>query len=124
MYKIINDHAAPNLKQLLFRRCSEGDSSYDLRNRGTDLVLPKPKKEFLKRSFKYNGAIHWNNLSIEAKSADSVYNLISNFHIQITLLSFLFKNFNIIKQGNQYKDTLKLYMLSFFIISNDQLSKH
>jgi hypothetical protein len=25
MYKIINDHAAPNLKQL-FRRCSEGDS--------------------------------------------------------------------------------------------------
>jgi hypothetical protein len=24
MYKIINDHAAPNLKQL-FRRCSEGD---------------------------------------------------------------------------------------------------
>ena len=55
MYKIINDHAAPNLKQL-FRRCSEGDSPYDLRNRETDLVLPKPKKEFLKRSFKYNGA--------------------------------------------------------------------
>jgi hypothetical protein len=24
--------------------------------RETDLVLPKPKKEFLKRSFKYNGA--------------------------------------------------------------------
>jgi hypothetical protein len=72
MYKIINDHAAPNLKQL-FRRCSEGDSPYDLRNRETDLVLPKPKKEFLKISFKYNGAIHWNNLSIEAKSADSVY---------------------------------------------------
>ena len=72
MYKIINDHAAPNLKQL-FRRCSEGDSPYDLRNRETDLVLPKPKKEFLKRSFKYNGAIHWNNLSIEAKSADSAY---------------------------------------------------
>jgi hypothetical protein len=46
MYKIINDHAAPNLKQL-FRRYSEGDSPYDLRNRETDLVLPKPKKEFL-----------------------------------------------------------------------------
>ena len=69
MYKIINDHAARNLKQL-FQRCSEGDSPYDLRSRETDLVLPKPKKEFLKRSFKYNGAIHWNNLSIEAKSAD------------------------------------------------------
>jgi hypothetical protein len=46
---------------------------YDLRNRETDLVLSKPKKEFLKRSFKYNRAILWNNLSIEAKSADSVY---------------------------------------------------
>jgi hypothetical protein len=69
MYKIINDHAAPNLKQL-FRRCSEGDP---LMNSETDLVLPKTKKEFLKRSFKYNGAIHWNNLSIEAKSADFVY---------------------------------------------------
>jgi hypothetical protein len=45
----------------------------NLRNREIDLVLPKPKKEFLKRSFKYNGAIHWNNLSIEAKNADSVY---------------------------------------------------
>jgi hypothetical protein len=56
MYKIINDHAAPNLKRLLFRRCSEGDSPYDLRNRETDLVLPKPKKEFLKINFKYNGA--------------------------------------------------------------------
>jgi hypothetical protein len=80
MYKIINDHATPNLKQL-FRRCSEGDSLYDLRNRETDLVLPKPKKEFLKRSFKYNGAIHWNNLSIEAKSADSGLFIQENYKI-------------------------------------------
>ena len=44
MYKIINDHhAAPNLKQL-FRRCSEGDSPYDLRNRETDLVFTKTKE--------------------------------------------------------------------------------
>ena len=56
MYKIVNEHGAPNLKRL-FPRCNEGDSPYDLRNRETDLVLLKPKKEFLKRSFKYNGAI-------------------------------------------------------------------
>ena len=73
MYKIINDHAAPNLKQL-FRRCNEGDNSlYDLRNSETDLILLKPKKEFLQRSLKYNGAIHWNNLSAEAKNADSIH---------------------------------------------------
>lgn len=35
----------------------------DLRNRETDLILPKREKEFLKRSFKYSGTIHWNNLS-------------------------------------------------------------
>ena len=68
----INDHAAPNLKQV-FRRCNEGDSPYDLRNRETALILRKPKKEFLKKSFKYNGAIHWNDLSIEAENADSVH---------------------------------------------------
>jgi hypothetical protein len=29
-------------------------------------------KDFGKRSFKYNGAIHWNNLPIEAKNANSI----------------------------------------------------
>jgi hypothetical protein len=36
------------------------------------LALPKPKRDFGKRSFKYNGAIHWNNLPIEAKNANSI----------------------------------------------------
>jgi hypothetical protein len=42
----------------------EGDTLHDLRNRATDLALPKTKRDFGKRSFKYNGAIHWNNLPI------------------------------------------------------------
>ena len=71
MYKIVNDHAAPNLKQS-FRLYSEGDTMHDLRNHATDLVLPKPKREFGKRSFKYNGAIHWNSLPNEAKNANSI----------------------------------------------------
>ena len=71
-YKIINDLAAPNLKQL-FRQCNEGDSPYELRNCVTDLILAKPKKEFLKRSFKCNGAINWNNISTEAKTAGSLH---------------------------------------------------
>ena len=58
MYKITNDHADPNLKQF-FRIYSEGD---------TDLVLPKPKRECGKRSFEYNGVIHWKSLSNEAKN--------------------------------------------------------
>ncbi len=71
MYKINNGHAAPNLKQS-FRLHREGDTLHDLRNRATDLALPKPKREFGKRSFKYNGAIHWNNLPMEAKNANSI----------------------------------------------------
>ena len=71
IYKIINGHAAPNLKQS-FRLHREGDTLHDLRNRATDLALPKPKRDFGKRSFKYNGAIHWNNLPIEAKNANSI----------------------------------------------------
>jgi hypothetical protein len=65
MYNIINGHAAPNLKQS-FRLHREGDTLHDLRNHATDLALPKPKIDFGKRSFKYNGAtaIHWNNLPI------------------------------------------------------------
>jgi hypothetical protein len=47
----------PNLKQS-FRLHREGDTlRHDLRNRATDLALPKPKRDFGKRSFKYNGAI-------------------------------------------------------------------
>ena len=71
MYKIINDHAAPNLRHS-FRLYNEGDTIHDLRNHVTDLVLPKPKREFGKRSFKYNGAIHWNSLPYEAKNAKSI----------------------------------------------------
>ena len=51
LYKITNDHAAPNLKQsLLLSR--EEDTTHDLRNHTTDLVLPKPNREFGKRSSK------------------------------------------------------------------------
>ena len=45
---------------------------HDLRNHATDLVLPKPKREFGKRSFKYNGAIHRNSLPNKAKNANSI----------------------------------------------------
>jgi hypothetical protein len=39
--------------------------------------------------------------------------MISNSRLQITLLSFLFKKFNIIKKEINIKDTLKLYAVLF-----------
>jgi hypothetical protein len=43
------------------------DNTYDLRNRETDLPLPKPNTDSGKRCFKYNGAVVWNNLPYEVK---------------------------------------------------------
>ena len=71
MYKILNDYSAPNLKKLLKRRNSL-QTSYDLRNSQNDLDLPKPRREFLKKSFKYSGSRLWNNLSPEVKEAQSI----------------------------------------------------
>jgi hypothetical protein len=43
--------------------CSENetDNTSNFRNSETDLELPKPKKDFGKRCFNYNGAALWNN---------------------------------------------------------------
>ena len=70
MYRILNNYSASNLKNL-FTRVSEIQGVYNLRNSFSDLVLPAPRREFLKKSFKYSGAKLWNNLSLEAKLARS-----------------------------------------------------
>lgn len=70
MYKILNDYTAPDLKES-FRKVNEYQNTYNLRDNDTNLVLPKPKSEFLRRSFKYNGAMLRNNLIHEAKQAES-----------------------------------------------------
>ena len=46
-------------------------STLCLRCRRTDLILPNPKRDYLKKSFKYSGAKLWNSLSTEAKLATS-----------------------------------------------------
>ena len=49
LYKILNNFSAPNLKELLIKRNSL-QTVYDLRNSHTDLALPKPRREFLKKA--------------------------------------------------------------------------
>ncbi len=71
IHKILNGHTAPNLKES-FQSNNERYHAYDLRNRETDLAPPMPRKEFGKRCFSYNGAIHWNNLPYQAKIAESL----------------------------------------------------
>ncbi len=52
-----NDHTAPGLRGSFVRREID-QTNYHLRNTATDLTIPKPKREFLKKSFKYSGAIN------------------------------------------------------------------
>jgi hypothetical protein len=47
----------------LFTRCQ--NNNYNLRSNQTNLELPKPKTNFLKRSFSYRAARSWNELSSE-----------------------------------------------------------
>ena len=72
MFKVLKDYIGPTLKESLIRR-NHMQTNYDLRNSHTDLALPKPKREFLKKSFKYSGAKLWNSLSIDTKLAESMH---------------------------------------------------
>jgi hypothetical protein len=71
MYKVLNDHAAPGLKESFYNR-NVTQNTYNLRNSENDLTLPKPRTEYLRRSFKYSGATLWNDLSSATKSADTL----------------------------------------------------
>ncbi len=70
IYKILKDHTAPGLRGSLERREID-QTNYHIRNTATDLSIPKPKREFFKKSFKYSGAMLWNQLPNEAKLAES-----------------------------------------------------
>ena len=50
------DDTAPNFRNSFVGR-NVDQTNYHLRNSATDLTIPKPKREFLKRSFKYSGAM-------------------------------------------------------------------
>ena len=72
MYKILIEQSAPSLREK-FIKIKDLNREYNLRSNDTDLALPKPKKNYLKRSFKYSGAMLWNSFPSEAKKASSLY---------------------------------------------------
>lgn len=69
MFKIQN-HRAPEYLNSYQRICDI--SSHNLRNQDTDLALPKPRTESLKRSFLYNGAKIWNSLPTTMKNSKTL----------------------------------------------------
>ena len=71
MYRIFNNYTAPTPKESFHKLC-EYQKTYNIRNTNTDLPLPQPKKAFFKKSFRYSGALFWNNLTYESKQAESL----------------------------------------------------
>ena len=71
MYKIINGQSAPYFNEYFIKNATHR-TNYNLRNTETDLALPKPKTNALKRSLRFSGAMLWNNLPDQAKRAKSL----------------------------------------------------
>jgi hypothetical protein len=71
LYKVLNGYIGASLKESLILKTTR-QTNYDLRNSLTDLTLPKPKREYLKKCFNYSRAKLWNSLPFDAKVAESV----------------------------------------------------
>jgi hypothetical protein len=72
MNKILNEQSAPSLREKIIK-IKDLNREYNLRSNDTDIALPKPKTNYLKRSFRYSGAMRWNSFPSEAKNAFSLY---------------------------------------------------
>ena len=68
MFKSLN-WLAPVYLQDLF---SERNTDYDLRDSSRKLNLPKPRTDYLKRSFGYSGALLWSSLPENIRTIRSI----------------------------------------------------
>ena len=69
VYKSINKLAPQRLSN--FFQNSNTMYDYDLRGSSTRLCLPKPRTEYLKKSFSYNGAHVWNQIPEDIRTSAS-----------------------------------------------------
>lgn len=68
MFKTMNALAPQSLRKLF----KTNENTYHLRGRENNLLLPKPKTNYLKKAFSYEGARAWNSLPYEIKSANNI----------------------------------------------------
>ena len=57
---------------MMFKSLSERHTDYDLRDSIRKLNLPKPRIDYLKRSFGYSGASLWNSLPENIRAIASI----------------------------------------------------
>ena len=71
MFKSLNGLVPVYLRELF----SERHTDYDLRDYFRKLILPKPRTDFLKRSFGYSGALLWNSFPQNIGQSDQLGSL-------------------------------------------------
>ena len=84
MFKVLKG-MAPNYLKMLFHVCN--NTRYPLRTSNLKMLsLPKPKTDFLTKSFAYRGAASWNKLPsemirevVECQSVDSLHRIIKDY---------------------------------------------
>ena len=70
MYKLLNNMGPQSLTDLF---TNKGEMiSYNLRNISSTLCLPKPRTNYLKKSFMYDGSSLWNSIPEEIKKSISL----------------------------------------------------
>ncbi len=70
MFKTVKSNS-PSYLQELFSIRGTGYILYNLKNSEMRLNLPKPRTNYLKRSFCYSGALLWNSLPQQNKKASN-----------------------------------------------------
>ena len=68
MFKFLNGLAPVYLQDLFSKRHTD----YDMRDSLRKLNLPKPRTDYLKRSFGYSGTLLWNFLSENIRAIRSI----------------------------------------------------
>ena len=121
MYKVLNNHTAPSLRAS-FIRMRDTQYDYQLRNRETDLVIPRPRSEYLKKSFKYSGAVMWNALSTDAKSSVSLnsFKRLSGFKLFVFSSSFV----NVFVSSSMYVVLLVVFLNNLYVSFDASLEDH
>jgi hypothetical protein len=70
MFKTLNNRAPEYLRNLF----SDRNTHYNIRNAGGKLNVPRPRTDYMKRSFSYCGAHLWNNLPESIRTIKSLGN--------------------------------------------------
>ena len=68
VYKSLNGLAPKYMRSMFIFR----DTVFSLRDAEGKLNIPKPRTNYLKNSFSYNGAVLWNSLPVRLRQAETL----------------------------------------------------